>query len=150
MLADQALLGPGAVVDLPIDASADAKVPLPVFNLQTNCAVPGAGPGLHPSDLHALVLPQFHYEASRTLKEGANIDLPQISPTFSMKAGPNWRNLSRIDISVPQAQATSIDQISYIENSCSIKQVCVDRILAKKYRVVETAAVVTDFGYKFI
>lgn len=148
VLADQALLGPGAVVELPADAPIDSRVPLPVFNLQTNCAVPGSGSALHPSEPRAVALPQFSYEISKYLKEGAHIDLPRISSALDLKVGPKWRSLSRIDISAPLTQVTSIDQISYIENSCSVKQLCVDRILTKKYRVVETAAIVTDFGYK--
>lgn len=148
VLADQSQLGPGAVVDLPENAPANSKVPLQEFNLQTACQVPGSDlSALQPSAPADLALPQFSYEVSRNLKEGATFDLPQIS-SATLKAGPNWRSLSRIDVSVPAAWVTSINQISYIENTCSIKQLCVDRILAKKYRVVETSAIVKNFGYK--
>src|SRR5437660_10203257 len=112
VLADQALLGPGAVVELPVDAASDSKVPLPVFNLQTNCVVPGTGYALHASDPRTVALPQFSYEVSRNLKEGGRIELPQIAPGLDLRAGPNWKALSRIDISAPQAQVTAIDQIS--------------------------------------
>ena len=148
VLADQSQLGPGAVVDVPENAPANSKVPLQEFDLQSVCRIPGSDlSALQPSAPADLALPQFSYEVSRSLKEGAIFDVPQIS-SATLKAGPNWRSLSRIDVSVPAAWVTSINQISYIENSCSIKQICVDRILAKKYRVVETSAIVKDLGYK--
>lgn len=148
VLAAQTQLGPGAVVDFPSDAKSGSKVPLPEFGLQASCRVPGSDTSpLHPSDPSEISLPQFSYEVSRNLKEGATFDLPQLSST-TLKAGPNWKNLSRIDVTAPKAWVTGIDQIAYIENTCSIKQICVDRILAKKYRVVETSAIVEGFGYK--
>lgn len=147
VLADPTQLGPGAVVDFPQNAPLDAKVPLPEFNLQSSCQVPGTDlTGLAPSKPSDLDLPQSSFEIERDLKEGATFNVPQL-PSTTLTAGPNWKQLSRIAVSAPKATITSLNQISYIENTCAIKPICIDRILAKKYSVVESSAIVDGFAY---
>ncbi|MER9895575.1 hypothetical protein NKJ40_26525 [Mesorhizobium sp. M0119] len=152
-LAADTFVHPGSIISYqPSQTPASDQLPLPVSDITgTSCLVPGTREFTDAAKAPSPVsIPQLSYEVNGALKIGADVELPQLYGT-TIKAGPEWSDVQRVDFAVDEAWITQIDENLAINavQSCSIRKQCVDRIKSQQYRVVATALVAKGLNYKF-
>jgi hypothetical protein len=116
------------------------------------CLVPGADVSVLRKGIaakHDVSIPQLTYEVDRNLQAGADVEIPK-AYNMTFKAGPNWSNVSKIEMSNETAWAASMDEIAAVDAyaSCQIRPVCVDYIKSAQYRVVGATIVAQGLTYK--
>jgi hypothetical protein len=152
-IAADSFVHPGSIVDYrPSETPARDVLSLPVSDITgDSCLVPGAPAVREATRAKADVsIPNMVYETNGSLAAGATVELPQLSGA-SIKAGPSWSNVQKVDVSVDQAWVSQMDELLALSavRSCSFKKICVDRIKAKQYRVVASSLVAKGLSYKF-
>jgi hypothetical protein len=154
ILAEENLVAPGSFMEAAPESISDKRVPLPRGNLfGSSCIIPGADGDLIKADLSrrsSISMPTFTYSVNKSLKEGLEIQVPQLE-ALSMKAGPNFSSVSKIELSTEDAWAVNVNEISAHQalSSCSLKKSCVDYIKSQHYRVVGTSLIAKGISYKF-
>jgi len=85
ILGSDSLLGPGAMVDYPVDAPAQTPVPLPTAELfSTNCLVPGEqadelGASFKKQEQeNSVSIPIQKYDLNRSFKVGLDLPIPRL------------------------------------------------------------------------
>lgn len=154
VLASDSFMKPGAIVDY--QASTDGtpnRVPLPVADLfGERCQVPGASLESLKRDLSApqpISMPQLTFQTNRALQIGADVEVPKFNG-LSLKAGPNWSDVLKVELINDDAWATSLDELSAVSayKSCQILKSCTDHVNSSHYRVVGTTIVAKGLSYK--
>ena len=130
VLAADTFMKPGAIVEYE-DQKGTPRASLPVADLfgtappgGLSCLVPGADVASFQSGLsqrQPISIPQMTYEVNQSLPIGADIEIPALYG-FTLKAGPKWSNVSKIDLANDDAWAIQVDELSAINayRSCRI------------------------------
>lgn len=155
VLAAESLLGPGNIVAGNVSDSAYDRVALPQSNLFSSaCLVPGAESEVDEirselakqSATNTLDLEEFGYTLNRDFGIGVNLPVPQYAGAV-LKAGPKLNEVQTVTFKAPHAWLKMIDenQIIALLQHAAIRDTCIDRLIAKAYRVVAKAAVAQGF-----
>lgn len=153
-LAAESFVHPGSIINYqPSETPSNDILSLPVSDIVgESCLVPGAPTVLRDGARQKadVSIPNLIYEVNTGLNAGATVELPQLSGA-SIKAGPEWSKVEKVDLSVDQAWVSHMDENLAVAavNSCSFRKQCVDRIIAKQYRVVASSLVARGLSYKF-
>ena len=114
VLATEAYMKPGSIVEYKDNSDGSpGRVPLPTADLLgETCAVPGtAALKSGVSSQAAISMPQLVYETNSGLKEGADIEVPKFKE-FQFKAGPQWSDVSKVELVNDKAWAINLDELS--------------------------------------
>ncbi|WP_133253020.1 hypothetical protein [Rhizobium wuzhouense] len=153
VLAADNFVAPGSFVEAVANEVTDKRVPLPRGNLfGDSCIIPGADGDAIKAELSkhsSISIPTFTYDVDRSLKEGVELQIPKLE-ALSLKAGPNFKSVSKVELSTEDAWAVNVDELSAHQalSSCSVKRSCVDYIKSQQYRVIGTALVAKGLSYK--
>lgn len=158
VLAADTFMKPGAIVEYEPKPDGTARVSLPVSDLfasdlfgKPSCLVPGvdlASIKKRLSQPQPISIPHLSYEVNRNLNVGADVEVPKMAG-FSLKAGPKWSDVGKIELANDDAWAIQLDELSAISayKSCHILKKCAEYIAASDYRVVGTAIVAKGTNY---
>jgi hypothetical protein len=156
ILGSDNLLGPGAVVEYPVNATAYTRVPLPNADLfSSTCVVPGEQITAlleslrRQKEQNAVSIPDMTYTFNRSFQLGVQLPIPQLDG-LTLKAGPKINELQNVTLKVPQAWVKLIDEFAFADvlARSGIRQPCIDRLLASQYRVI-SKALIGHLGYEF-
>jgi hypothetical protein len=147
---------PGSIVQYDPPPGTPGRIPVPNSDLfGESCLVPGASLAAQratPSSSQPEVsIPNFSYGIDRSLKDGTDVSIPKLY-NMTFRAGPNWTDVSKIDLSTEKAWIATLDEIAAASayKSCQIRTSCADYIRAAKYRVVGSTIVAKGINYKVI
>lgn len=152
-LAVDSFVHPGSIINYqPSPNPSSDKLPLPISDITgVSCLVPGEN-GLKKTaeQKSGVSIPSLSYEVNGGLKVGAAVELPQLDGA-TIKAGPDWSDVQKVDLTVDEAWLTNLDENLAVTavRSCSFRELCVERIKAKQYRVVASSLVAKGLSYKF-
>jgi hypothetical protein len=152
-LAADSLVHPGSILSyVQSENPTSDRLPLPISDITgSSCLVPGTqGVTEAIKTPSAVSMPKLSYEINGALAVGANVELPELYGT-TIKAGPEWSDVQKVEMSVDDAWVTQLDEnlAIYAVRSCSFRKICVDRIKSKQYRVVGTSLIAKGLNYKF-
>lgn len=152
-LASDEFVHPGSIVNYQPSANpATDRLDLPVASItDSSCLVRGAEALADVVKARAGVsIPQFSYETNGSLKEGADVEVPQLYGA-AIKAGPEWSDVQKVELASDEAWVSQIDENLAVQavKSCSFVKECVDRIRSRQYQVIATTLVAKGLSYRF-
>jgi hypothetical protein len=157
VLGSDALLGPGALVDYPTNATPQTPVPLPNAELFSSaCLVPGEKADAlqqlfrQQEQENSVNLPAQTYDFQRSFQAGVSLPVPRLY-NLNLKAGPNASQLQKVTFRANHAWFKYIDENVLLDllASAGIKQSCIDHLIQSKYSVIAKALIAKDLAYEF-
>ncbi len=127
VLGSEGLLGPGAVVDYPANATQQTRVPLPNADLfSTTCLIPGEQINAlleslrQQKEKNTVSIAEMTYSLNRSFHLGVELPIPQLA-NLTLKAGPNAKDVTDITLKVPRAWVKLIDEFRFAEIRAQIE-----------------------------